>query len=355
MFLYFFVGGGTVSWVVKHITAEELEVLIKNARGKRFAERLMFIRSVYDGEPAESSVKKLGRSRATGYNWLKRWNYHGVEGLKPTFNGGRHPKLSSTEREELKSKLESKGNWTTKEARKLVAEQFGKTYSDESIARILRSLGMRYAKPYPRDHRRPNDAEAKLKSAVEASLERLQDLESEDNVLVGFLDECGPQSSANTVRFWSFGKALIVKDMTKYRANTFGFYAPFGKSVVGFKENSKKESVCSFLEDIEASNPDKKILLVLDNFPSHKAQITRIRAEELGIGLTYLPPYSPDLNPIEQIWRGVKRGVSEAFFGSRDEFLSVIENSYNQLSMQLSFAEGWLNTFLPQEYNQLCA
>ena len=152
MFLYFFVGGGTVSWVVKHITAEELEVLIKNTRGKRFAERLMFIRSVYDGEPAESAVKKLGRSRATGYNWLKRWNYHGVEGLKPTFNGGRHPKLSSTEREELKSKLESKDNWTTKEARKLVAEKFGKTYSDESIARILRSLGMRYAKPYPRDH-----------------------------------------------------------------------------------------------------------------------------------------------------------------------------------------------------------
>ena len=146
-----------------------------------------------------------------------------------------------------------------------------------------------------------------------------------------------------------------MKDMAKYWANTFGFYAPFGRSVVGFKENSKKESVCSFLEDIEASNSDKKILLVLDNFPSHKAQITRVRAEELGIGLTYLPSYRSDLNPIEQIWRGVKRGISEVCFGSRDEFLSVIENSYNHLSTQLSFAEGWLNTFLPQESNQLCA
>ena len=339
---------------MKHITAEELEALIKSEKSKRFAERLMFIRMIYDGEPAESVAQKLGRSRATGYNWLKRWNFHGVEGLKPKFNGGRHPKLSSMEREELKSKLETKGNWTTKDARKLIADKFGKIYSGESVARILRSLGMRYAKPYPRDYRRPNDAEAKLKRSVEASLEKLQDIEIEENVLVGFLDECGPQSSANTVRFWSFGKALVVKDTSKYRANTFGFYAPFGRSVVGFKEDSKKESVCSFLEDIEASNPDKKILLVLDNFPSHKAQVTRIRAEELGIGLTYLPPYSPDLNPIEQIWRGVKREVSEAFFGSRDEFMAVIENSYNQLSTQLSFAEGWLMTFLPQESNQLC-
>ena len=340
---------------MKHITAEKLEGLIKNERSKRVAERLTFIRTVYDGESAELAAKKLGRSRATGYNWLKRWNLQGVEGLKPMFKGGRHSKLSSTEREELKHELESKDNWTTKEARKLIADKFGKAYSDDSIARILRALGMRFAKPYPRDYRRPSNAEARLKSTVEASLEKLQDIETQESVLVGFLDECSPQSSANTVRFWSFGKALIVKDTTKYRADTFGFYAPFGKSIVDFKANSKKESVCSFLDDIESSNPDKKILLLLDNFPSHKAEATRIKAEALGICLTYLPQYSPDLNPIEQIWRGVKRGVSEASFGSQDEFLTVIENSYNQLATQVSFAEGWLMTFLPQESNQLCA
>jgi len=104
------------SWIVKRITADELEILIKKEKNKWFAERLMFIRTVYDGEPAESAARKLGRSRATGYNWLKRWNYHGLEGLKPTFNGGRHSKLSNPEREELKSKLESKSSWTTKEA-----------------------------------------------------------------------------------------------------------------------------------------------------------------------------------------------------------------------------------------------
>jgi transposase len=337
---------------VKHVSVEELEDLIKHEKNKRFAERLIFIRAVYDGEPAEKAANKLGRSRATGYFWLKQCNNLVIDGLKPTLWGGRPAKLSSMEQEELKRKLESKGNWTTKEARKLIEDEFDKNYSVGSVSRILRSLGMRYAKPYPRDRRRPNDAETKLKSAVEASMEKLQDIEA--HVLVGFLDECSPQSCANTARVWSFGKALIVKDTTKYRANTFGFYAPFGRSIVGFKENSKKESVCSFLEEVKTNNPDEKILLVLDNFSSHKAQATRDKAEELSISLTYLPPYSPDLSPIEQIWRGVKRGISATFFRSRDEFLAIIANSYNQLSTQLSFAKGWLMKFLPQQSNQLC-
>ena len=149
-------------------------------------------------------------------------------------------------------------------------------------------------------------------------------------------------------------KALIVKDTTPYHANTFGFYAPCGISVVGFKENSKKASVCSFLEEVRANNPDQSIMLMLDNFSSHKAQATRQKAEEFGIRLTYLPPYLPDLNPIEQVWRCLKRELSTAAFRTETEFRTIIEKTYKQLSTRLSFAKGWIQKFLPQQYNQLC-
>ena len=151
-------------------------------------------------------------------------------------------------------------------------------------------------------------------------------------VLLGFLDERRPQTDANTQRVWSFGKAAIMKDTTHYRANTFGFYAPDGRSVISFKENSKKESVCSFLEEVRANNPDESILLVLDNFSSHRSEETRLKAEELGIQLTYLPPYSPDLNPIEQVWRCLKRELSTACFRTKNEFLTIIQNTYQSLS-----------------------
>lgn len=349
--------------VVKHLSEEELESLIKNEKSKRFAERLFFIRSLYAGEKVETAAKKLGRCKTTGYLWLSRWNAHGLEGLKPTFGGGRPSKLSIAQREELKQKLESRNYWTSKEAKQLIKDEFGQNYHPVSVSRILHSLGMRYGKPYPRDYRRPDDAEAKLKNTLEDVMKKLDDIEDQEprqalevqeGVVVGFLDECSPQSCANTVRVYSFGKATIVKDTTKYRANTFGFYAPFGVSIAEFMENSRKESVCSFLEDVRKSNPKAKIALILDNFPSHKANVTREKAEELGIVLTFLPPHSPDLNPIEQLWRCLKREISTAFFRSEEEFLSIIQNAFSQLSRRLSFATNWFQKFLPQWFNQLC-
>jgi transposase len=352
--------------VVKHISEEELERLIKDEKSKRLAERLIFIRSLYAGEKVEVAAKKLGRCKVTGYLWLSRYNVHGLEGLKPTFGGGRPAKLSSSQREELKERLQSRNYWTAKEARQLIKDHFGQNYHPVSVSRILHSLGMRYGKPYPRDCRRPDDAEARLQLTLEDALKKLDNIETQETqetvqikedqegVVIGFLDECSPQSCANTVRVYSFGKPTIVKDTTKYRANTFGFYAPNGVSIAEFKENSRKESVCSFLNVVRESNPKAKIVLILDNFPSHKATLTRDKADELGIALTFLPPHSPDLNPIEQLWRCLKREVSTAFFRSESEFLTIIQTAFSQLARKMSFATDWFQKFMPHRFNQLC-
>ncbi|MBT0160894.1 IS630 family transposase [Candidatus Bathyarchaeota archaeon A05DMB-2] len=342
-----------VPFVKRHLSADELEGLIRKERNKRILERLIFIRSLYDGEEVDRAARRLGRSKVAGYDWLKRWSEGGIEKLKPAFGGGRPPKLSGDEKAKLKRRLEERSDWTTKEVNRLVEEEFGVSYSPRSMRRVLRSLKMRYAKPYPRDYRRPNNAEDRLKSSLGDALEKLDDMEAED-LVVGFLDECSPQTDANTVKRWAFEKPVVVKDTTRYKANTFGFYALGGVSVVDFKENSKKENVCSFLEEVRLNNPDQNMLLLLDNLTSHRAQATRQRAQELGITLVYLPPYSPDLNPIEQLWRCLKREISTAFFWCREEFLALIEKSYKQLSSRISFAKGWIEKFLPQQFNQLC-
>jgi transposase len=338
--------------LIEHISEDELEGLIKHESSKRFVERLVFIRSLYAGEEVETAAKKLGRCRATGYLWLKRWNDGGLSALKPTPREGKAPKLPRDKQQELKQILEGQSYWSTRQVAAQIEEKFGVKYSLRSVSRLLRRFGMRYAKPYPRDFRRPDDAEVKLKRAMETALKGLEDLEK--SVLVGFMDECRPQTCANTARVWSFGKALIIKDTTAYQANTFGFYAPAGTSVVEFKEDSKKDSVCSFLEEVRANNPNDSIVVVLDNFRSHRAQATQRRAQELGICLTYLPPYSPDLNPIEQLWRCLKHEISTALFRTETEFQTVIVKTYKQLSTRLSFAKGWLQKFLPQQSNQLC-
>ena len=179
------------------------------------------------------------------------------------------------------------------------------------------------------------------------SLKKLEEaLNSVNNYVIGFLDETSPQLTSNTQRLWSFNKPSVEKNTTKMKVNTFGFYAINGESVVNFKENSKKESVCEFLEEIRNRNPHKTIVIVLDNFRSHHAGKTRIKAEKLNMVLVYLPPYSPDLNPIEQIWRAIKRVLSPLFIRTLEGLKEVISNSFHQLTQRMSFAEKWIRKFL---------
>jgi len=171
-------------------------------------------------------------------------------------------------------------------------------------------------------------------------------LNTVDDFIIGFLDETSPQLNANTQRLWSFNKPSVKKNTTKMRANTFGFYAINGESILDFKENSRKESVCEFLERIRERNPDKPIIIVLDNFRSHLARKTRRKAKKLNIILVFLPPYSPDLNPIEQIWRVIKRILSPLFIKTLDELKEVISNNFYELTQRISFAEKWIKKFL---------
>ena len=63
--------------------------------------------------------------------------------------------------------------------------------------------------------------------------------------------------------------------------------------VVDFKEDSKKESVREFLERIREKNPEKTIVIILDNFRSHRGQERQEeKAEKLNTVLVHLPPYS---------------------------------------------------------------
>ena len=164
--------------------------------------------------------------------------------------------------------------------------------------------------------------------------------------MIGFLDETSPQTTANSQKLWSFEKPLITKNTTKLRANTFGFYALNGNSVVDFHEHSRKEDVCSFLIRVRKENPEKNLLIILDNFRSHHAHETVAVAQKENIDLVFLPPYSPELNPIEYIWKSIKRVVSRTFIRDLDHIKEIIESSFMVCAGHISYARKWIDMFL---------
>lgn len=110
--------------------------------------------------------------------------------------------------------------------------------------------------------------------------------------------------------------------------------------------------MCEFLKDIKNKNPGKRIVVILDNFKSHRAKDTIEYAVKNEIELIYLPPYSPDLNPIEHIWKSIKRVISSIFITDANHMKHLIFDAFIKYSSKISFAKRWIEKFVDKDYKQ---
>lgn len=107
-----------------------------------------------------------------------------------------------------------------------------------------------------------------------------------------------------------------------------------------FNYETTIDSIRSFLEAHPA--PDgKKYALVMDNAPWHKKTKRLVQEEQLeeysdileAVEFIKLPPYSPDLNPIEQVWRITrKENTHNVFFSSKSNLASAVDGAFEEWS-----------------------
>ena len=93
----------------------------------------------------------------------------------------------------------------------------------------------------------------------------------------------------------------------------------------------KSDTVCMnvFLENLSKEYADDVIILVCDNAPWHEGEQVMIPD---NITILYIPPYTPEMNPIEQIWTEIrKRGFKIVLFQSLDAVVSKLCDVVNSL------------------------
>ena len=87
-------------------------------------------------------------------------------------------------------------------------------------------------------------------------------------------------------------------------------------------------------------------MIILDNFKSHHAKLTIETAKKLNIDLIFLPAYSPHLNPIEYIWKTIKREISPLFIKKQEQLQKLIEKHFKNSIQSLTYAKKWIKKFL---------
>ena len=83
-------------------------------------------------------------------------------------------------------------------------------------------------------------------------------------------------------------------------------------------------------------------VVVLDNLSSHKNQEVRDLVESVGAELCFLPPYSPDLNPIEKMWSKVKAILRKLKARTEQALITAIAQALE--SVTAADAKGWFKS-----------
>jgi len=339
---------------------------LKKETNKEVKFRLAFLNALLElSFDIEKVCKIFFVAIPTAYVWVRAWNKFGYNGLCHPFHSsanppGRPPSLDDDDIDLLRILLSSQDNWQIGEIRKLIKDIYDVDLSESQVGRILKDkIGMHFSKPYPHDYRRPDDAEQQLAESLDDAYNTLInkgiDVES---IAIGFVDESSPQTTSNTARMWHMkSHSSITKNTTRYKANAVGFYALQGHSFHQFLPDSKKESFSSFIREVRRNNSEYEgIIIVLDNFSTHHSALVKEIAREENVELVYLPPYSPDLNPIEFIWKTVKRAVSRDFVNSLSGLREIITRTWEENFGHCSFARKWIARFVSAifPYRELC-
>jgi len=134
----------------------------------------------------------------------------------------------------------------------------------------------------------------------------------------------------------------------KKRSKTiFGFMAINGNDVAMVSDTAKKGNMEVFLNLVRKENGKTPIIAIMDNLPVHKAKIVKKDCEELNIYQVFLPPYSPDLNPIEFGWKDTKRELSMVL--NFDETVKQCKEITLRMfhDKKERYTSHWLRSFIP--------
>ena len=305
----------------------ELDTLINQLKDEKkdvtVVKKLFYLILNQINIPIEQICDILKISISTGKNWEKQWQNGGVKSLKRKIGSGPKCKLSDEQLKELYDEISTKEVWFIWEIINLVEKKYDIHYSQSQMYRILKKININHRVPRPKDYRQAKNYKSTFRLNLYNKLKKYHitynpengtffDLKSKKKVKFYSFDEAAFDFIGNCIKVWSaFEKVEILFDSTKYFCKAAGFYSltTDGKDHILFQENARKETIAKIMREMRSVDPDGILIVFIDNFSSHRSNLVKETAKELDIDLMFLPPYSPQLQPVEKIWLDIKNAI----------------------------------------------
>lgn len=283
----------------------QLRAQHKHERDKRVCDRIKAV-LLYDKGWSFAQIAEallLSEDAVRHYfNEYKAWNK-----LKPE-SGGSVEKLSAEQSKHLEEHLRCYTYLYVKDITAHVEITYNVKYSVAGMRNWLQRHGFSYKKPSVV----PGKANAEQQKMWMAEYEALKHTLPNDETIC-FMDGVHPTHNVQPAYGWikKGERKEIPANSGRSRLNLSGAIDVLEHKVIIQEDQMlNATSTISFLQKIEEAYPTKsKIHLFCDNAPYYRNKAVTEYLKDSKIELHFLPPYSPNLNPIERLWKWMKERV----------------------------------------------
>ena len=311
-------------------TREQLQALRRKPLPPRVRDRLEIVLLSDAGWSAPRIATHLGYCGQTVRDTLRAFLARGTDAFYP-FRTGLGPDVEHRDRvaDELTRLLAEDRTWTSRQLAQALADR-GIAMGARQVRRHLKRLGARYRRTASSLKHKQDPVKAGRAGRI---LENLKAKAAGGELVLYYLDECGFSPTLPVGYSWGLPKQ---RKLVRYeapqgrRVNALAAYRPYGMSprleVFTAERTWDSYDLLGFLKALPWSKAPR--VVVLDNASIHTSQVirqARHRLTTMGIHLYFLPPYSPELNQAEPVFRQVKhQEIPQRSFTTRRELREAV-------------------------------
>jgi len=245
----------------------------------------------------------------TIWRWHQIFKDSGINSLLQDNYIGGTCKLTEEQLKSFVQHLENNVYLTAKEVCAFVEKSFGIVYTPKGMTSLLHSLNFTYKKP----KHIPGKADSKAQQEFLDRYEHLKNtMSAEDKIY--FVDGVHPLHNSQPAYGWiKKGREMVIQANTgRRRVNLNGAYCIEDHSAVIHEADMiNAQSTIALFKEVMRKQPLGFIYIVLDNARYYRSEmVTEFVSRNPRIRLMFLPPYSPNLNVIERLWRFFKKNVT---------------------------------------------